>query len=177
MQDTMPTLRGQRVLLRPFTAADVTDTYVAWLNDPLVVRFSNQRFSNHDRESCLRYLRSFADTDNLFISIDRLNDLRAIGTMTAYVARPHGTADVGILIGDTSVWGQGFGQDAWDTLAQWLLGARGIRKLTAGALACNAPMIRLMEQSGMKREATRKEQELLDGVPQDIVHYARFAGV
>ncbi|MCC6247256.1 MAG: hypothetical protein IT499_05810, partial [Rubrivivax sp.] len=36
-------LRGRRVRLRPFTAADITDAYIGWLNDPEVVRYSNQR--------------------------------------------------------------------------------------------------------------------------------------
>jgi RimJ/RimL family protein N-acetyltransferase len=167
-------LSGNKVLLKPFSVFDINDAYIGWLNDPNVVKFSNQRFLKHDRESCLRYQASFEGTENLFVSVRSLSDDSPIGTLTAYVARHHGTVDVGIMIGDKSVWGQGYGQDAWDTLTNWLIGREGIRKLTAGTLACNFGMIRLMERSGMSKEAVKKAQELVDGRPEDIFYYAKF---
>jgi RimJ/RimL family protein N-acetyltransferase len=167
-------IRGAKVLLRSFCPEDISNSYIAWLNDPMVVRFSNQRFLTHDRVSCLRYLDSFAGTDNLFLSVRRLDTDQAIGTMTAYVSTHHGTVDVGILIGDTSVWGGGYGQDAWNTFTNWLLAQDSIRKLTAGTLACNVAMIRTMKRSEMQPDGVRKAQEIVDGVPQDIWHFARF---
>lgn len=167
-------LQGTKVILRKFIESDIDGVYLSWLNDPDVVRFSNQRFAEHDRESCIRYLASFDSTDNLFISVRNLADDHPVGTMTAYVSKPHGTVDVGIMIGDKSVWGSGYGQDAWDTLTKWLLGREGIRKLTAGTLACNAGMIKLMERSGMQHEATRKAQAIVDGDAMDILYYAKF---
>jgi len=167
-------LRGNRVRIDSFTLADVSPTYVGWLNDPEVVRFSNQRFRSHDLESCRAYLASFVDSTNLFLSIKALNG-RAIGTMTAYRAVPHGTVDVGIMIGDRACWGGGYGQDAWDTVLAWLLGRPDIRKVTAGTLACNRGMLRLIERSGMVLEGTRRAQEIVDGAPQDVVLFGKFA--
>lgn len=167
-------LYGDKVVLKPFDATDIDDIYINWLNDPEVVRFSNQRFLMHDRESCLRYLASFEGTNNLFISVRRQLDGRPLGTLTAYISRYHGTVDVGIMLGDKSVWGGGYGQDAWDTLAKWLLGRDDVRKLTAGTLACNYGMIKLMERSGMTLEAVRKAQEIVEGQPVDILYYAKF---
>ena len=174
MNSKAVTLKGEKVFLRPFTASDINDTYIGWLNDPDVVRFSNQRFLKHDLKSCLRYLASFDETDNLFVGVHRLSDGSPVGTMTAYVSSQHGTVDVGILIGDKSVWGMGYGQDAWNTLTKWLLDRDDIRKLTAGTLACNYGMIKLMERSGMHHEATRKEQEIVNGQAVDILYYAKF---
>jgi len=168
-------LSGERVRLTRFTDADITDDYIGWLNDPEVTRFSNQRFVRHDRDSCARYLASFEGTPSLFLSVRRRDDGRAIGTMTAYISDHHGTADVGILIGDRSCWGRGYGQDAWNTLLDWLLGERGLRKVTAGTLAVNQPMIRLAERSGMRLEGHRAKQEIVDGQPVDILYFARFA--
>ncbi len=168
-------LRGSRVELRRFLDSDLTDDYIAWLNDPQVVRFSNQRFRPHDRESCERYLATFDNSPNLFFSVRMADTGRSVGTMTAYLAPQHGTADVGIMIGDRSCWGQGLGQDAWNTLAAWLLQLKGVRKLTAGTLACNASMLHIMERCGMHVEGIRKQQEIADGRAQDIVYCAKFA--
>lgn len=169
-------LQGRQVALAPFTAEDITARYISWLNDPRVVRFSNQRFRRHDRASCESYLASFAGTANRFFSIRRLSSGEAIGTATAYVSQHHATVDAGILIGDPSVWGRGLGQDAWDTLTSWCMAQPGMRKLTAGTLDCNTGMIRLMERSGMELEAVRRAQELVDGQPHDLLYYARFSG-
>ena len=35
-------------------------------------------------------------------------------------------------------------------------------------------MIRVIQKSGMKLEAVRSKQELLDGKPQDILYFAKF---
>lgn len=94
--------------------------------------------------------------------------------MTVYVSVPHGTADVGIMVGCRTVWGQGIGSDAWSTMLAWLLETVGVRKVTAGTMRCNLAMVRLMEGSGMVLEAVRPMQELLDGIPQDIVLYGKF---
>lgn len=176
MTTSFPGLAGGKVILRPFGAADITDAYVGWLNDPEVTRFSNQRFRSHSRETCEAYLASFAGSPNLFLSVRDAVDDRAIGTMTAYRNLQHGTCDVGIMIGERTRWGGGYGQEAWDLLTAWLLSDGGVRKLTAGCLAPNHGMVRLMERSGMSREAVRVGQEIVDGKPEDIVLYARFAG-
>ncbi|HEX7887948.1 MAG TPA: GNAT family protein [Ramlibacter sp.] len=166
-------LQGELVEIRAFGPEDLTPEYVGWLNDPEVVRYSNQRFRRHDARSCAAYLESFPGTGNLFLSVRRKDGRHAIGTMTVYHASHHGTADVGILIGDRNAWGRGYGQDAWNTVVHWLARHPAVRKVTAGTVACNAGMLKLMERSGMKREAVRERQELIDGEPVDIVYFAK----
>jgi RimJ/RimL family protein N-acetyltransferase len=170
----LTTLHGRAVVLRPFGPADITPAYVGWLNDPQVVRYSNQRFRHHDAASCAAYLAGFDRSDNVFASVHRASDGLAVGTLTAYRSRHHGTADIGILIGDRAVRGHGLGHDAWDTMLAWLAAQPGLRKLTCGTLACNILMRRLAERSGMQLEATRRAQELVDGRPEDMLYFARF---
>lgn len=167
-------LFGSKVLLIPFCAEDISIQYISWLQDHNVLRFSNQRFFEHNIESSHKYLASFAQTDNLFLSLRNLEDGCAIGTMTAYASLHHGTVDMGILIGDRRVWSRGLGQDAWNILLNWLLCNPRVRKVTAGCAIGNMGMVRLMKKSGMLYEATLYKQELIDGKPHDIVYYARF---
>lgn len=168
-------ISGKKVCLRRFEPSDITEAYVGWLNDPVVTRFSNQRFRTHTRASCEAYLAGFDGSPSLFLSLHDAASGAAIGTMTAHANPHHSTCDAGILIGARERWGGGYGQEAWNALTGWLLAKGGVRKLTAGCLAANGAMIALMERSGMTREAVRVAQETLDGEPCDIVHYARFA--
>jgi ribosomal-protein-alanine N-acetyltransferase len=169
-------LSGRKVKLRPFELMDVNAHYIAWLNDQQIMRYSNQRFHVHDQATSECYLKSFCTTDNLFIAITDKNDGKLIGTMTVYVNRHHGTADVGIMLGERNSWGLGIGQDAWNTLCTWLMGPSvGLRKLTAGAVRPNVGMLRIMERFGMQLEAVRFKQEIIEGEEVDMLYYSRFA--
>lgn len=170
---SVPVLEGPRVRLRDFGPGDINAAYIGWLNDPEVVRLSNQRFVKHDCASCEAFHASLG-AHSSFVSVRLREGDEAVGTMTAHRNPHHGTVDVGIMIGARDAWGTGIGQEAWDLLTGHLLTEPDTRKLTAGTLACNIGMVRLMERSGMTHEATRRAQELVDGAPQDIVHYARF---
>lgn len=168
-------LLSEHLRISQFTEDDITAEYIGWLNDLEVTRFSNQRFHKHDLESCSKYLRSFDDSPNLFLVIRLRQGDIAIGTMTVYRNMNHATADIGIMIGSPAGRGRGLGVEAWQSLIEWLLTDGGTRKVTAGTLACNQPMIRLAEQSGMTVEGVRKGQEIVDGQPEDILLFGKFA--
>ena len=158
----------QHLRLRPFEAGDINATYLGWLNDPEVTRYSNQRFQQHTAESCATYLASFAGTINSFLLIEQLEDQRPIGTATVYRNNRHGTADIGLMVGERRCWGQGYGREAWQAVLGALLKEPGLRKVTGGTARPNQGMVKIMEQSGMEREAGRARQERIGGPPGDL---------
>jgi len=164
-------LIGALVELRLFFPENLTDSYLGWLRDPQLMRFSNQRFLTHNMETCRAYLTSFAATDNLFMSIYYKD--KFIGTMTAHRSTVHGTADIGILI-SPGEQAKGLGKDAWGTLMNHLL-ETGTRKVTGGTLRCNKAMVRVMQGCGMQPDGVRVAHELIDGRANDILHFAKFA--
>lgn len=166
-------LAGERTSVRRFEASDITLQYLSWLNNPRVTHFSNQRFQSHTIESCLKYLRGFTDSPNYFLAIWHSAEQSMIGTLTVYHNTHHRTADIGILIGNPNLWGQGLGLEAFTTLSRALYHSGHLRKLTSGCLAENRGMVSILEKAGFKLEATRVAQELLDDLPSDIVYYSK----
>jgi hypothetical protein len=59
---------GKKVSLQPFTLEDITEEYIGWLNDKIVVQWSNQRFKQHSKKTAQDYLNSFRETENLFLA-------------------------------------------------------------------------------------------------------------
>lgn len=167
-------VEGRFIILRQFQESDITKDYLAWLNDPLVVRYSGQRFKVHTVESCQKYLSAFTGTDNCFFAICDKNSLTVVGTLTVYYSQHHKTADIGIMIGNRSLWGKGYGLDAFQSIVDALHDARLVRKITAGTLVINLGMTSILQRAGFHLEATRKQHELFDGVPVDMVYYAKF---
>lgn len=168
-------LEGKRLALVPFEERHLTPTYVSWINDPAVVRFSEQRHRSHTLSSCEAYMRSFEGTAHHFWAIEVHEDgLGHVGNMNAYVDPPNRVADVGIMIGDVRARSRGLGLEAWRMACDHLLGPGGMRKVTAGTLSTNEPMLAIMARAGMKPDGTRSRQMLWEGREIDIVHAALF---
>lgn len=168
-------IRTVRLEIVPFSAAHLTPRYVGWLNDPEVVRYSDQRFRRHTLESCRAYWQSFEGTANGFWAVvDRVGEHGHIGTLTSYLETTHSVANVGIMIGERSTWGHGYGLEAWNGLCGYLLRELGLRKVEAGTLEVNTPMVSIMRRSGMVEDGRRTRQCLFDGREVDIVFAALF---
>ena len=112
--DNMPLklrLGGEEVCLRPAAEADTYQIFVSWWNHPSGVKFSNQRLLGHTRKARIDYLDSFVGTNNLHLANEDGSSHRLHGTITAYRPPPHGTADIGIMVGLSGVrqrvWIQG----------------------------------------------------------------------
>lgn len=174
MADT-PAIDAARIRLEPFAERHVSDMYVAWLNDPQVVRFSRQRHRKHTREDCLGFLRSFAGSDNLFWAIVLRENGAHLGNITVDVEPHDKVASVNILVGATSEWGKGYGFEAFDAACTYLLRSRGMRKVFAGTMETNAPMRRLMQKCGMAEEARFEQHYFWEGAPIAKVFGAKFS--
>lgn len=152
--------------------AHISDTYIGWLNDADVVRYSELRHRKHSRADTQAYVRSFDHrTAHLWAIVSC--DAAHIGNISAHRDAANATADIGILIGARDGHRQGYGTEAWQAVCTWLFDT-GVRKVTAGTMAANQPMRRVFEKCGMSVEGIKKGQFLLDGRPEDLVQVALF---
>jgi ribosomal-protein-alanine N-acetyltransferase len=166
----LPVLTTARTMITPFTAEHITDAYVGWLNDPEVVRFSRQRFQTHTKDSCRAFYESFRSSLSHFSAI--IAGGRHIGNVSTQVNREDNIADISLLIGDKTLWGQGYGAEVWGAVMAALLDA-GLRRVTGGCMADNAGMIHVFQKTGMTPYYVRPGYFLRDGQPVDSVHYKK----
>ena len=170
-----PVIETPRLRIVPFSEKYLTPRYVGWLNDPVVVRYSEQRHRKHTLESCRQYWQSFIDSPHIFWAVTAVDpSLGHIGNMNAHIDAVNSTADVGILIGERTIWGNGYGLEAWVAVCHYLLRDVGIRKVTAGTIAANKGMIRIMEKAGMVADGRRIRQCVIGESEEDIIHAALF---
>lgn len=160
-----------------FTEKHITPTYIAWLNNKEVVRYSELRHVEHTYESCFNYFHSFQNTENYFWAIEIFNENNWIhvGNINSYVNKKNNVADIGILIGEKSVWGKGIGYIAWKAVCDYLLNEQRIRKVTGGTLSANKAMLKIMQRSGMIEDGRRVRHYICDSEEVDICHYALFS--
>jgi len=161
--------------LQPFTEAHLTERYISWLNDPEVVRYSEQRHHDHTRESCESFIKQFTDGPNTLWAISEKSTGRHIGNINTAIDGPNKVADLAIMIGEKDVWGKGYGSQAWNAVMHYLFNRCKIRKITAGTMAVNTGMLSIMARCGMETEGQKKDQFIVDGEPVDMIMAAKFA--
>ncbi len=168
-------LHTERLMLRTFTPEFLTNKYVGWLNDPEVVKYSEQRHKTHTISICREYYESFNNQPNLFLTILIKGNLEHIGNITVLIDNNNLVADIAIVIGEKSVWGQGYGKEAFIGIMDYLLQNDVARKVTAGTMSINKPMLAIMKSSGMVDDGTRKGQLIVDGKEVDVVMTAAWS--
>jgi [ribosomal protein S5]-alanine N-acetyltransferase len=168
-----------RVSLRPFTEQHLTDKYVGWLNDATVTRFSERRREAHTLESCREYLRGLSQSGDWFLAIHVTGeqwDDEHVGNISVYFDRPNRNADIAILIGKTRIWGHGVGYRSFISAIEQIWAGSDVEKITAGTLAVNESMLRIMRKAGMKPDGVRHAHARWNAARMDVLHYALFRG-
>jgi RimJ/RimL family protein N-acetyltransferase len=153
----------------------LTERYVGWLNDPDVVRYSEQRHRSHSIESCSSYIDSMRASGGLFLSIETAHGEQPhIGNISVAIDAPNRAADLSIMIGDKGAWGRGYATMAWNAVMRYLLYEAGLRRVTAGTMEVNQPMIRLIKRSGMHIDCVRPRHFLWEDREIAFVGASRF---
>ena len=168
-----PILSTARLVLRPFGPQHLSDRYVSWLNDPETVRYSEQRHRRHTVETCQVWTAAMVKGPHLLWAIEETGTgLGHVGNLAVLIDPQNNLADMSILLGEAR--GCGLGREAWCAALAWLLGPRRVRKVTAGTMSTNLPMLMLMHRAGMEKDGVRRRHYLLNGQEVDIIFMAAF---
>jgi aminoglycoside 6'-N-acetyltransferase len=150
--EVMPTLRGDRVTLRPLVAADRA-ALIEVLRDPSVVDVWDTRGAENSVEELLA-----GDANWWVWAIDVDGELA--GSIQASEEDDEDYRSAGIDIFMSSRFqGRGLGTDAVRTLARWLFDERGHHRLTIDPAASNARAIRTYEKVGFKPVGVMRQYE------------------
>jgi [ribosomal protein S5]-alanine N-acetyltransferase len=160
------------VRLEPFSTRHLTATYVAWLNDPAVVRYSEQRHRKHTLDSCRAYVGRFESGPDRLWAVEYEGE--HVGNISAVVDLMNGTVEVSNLIGEPSVWGRGIGTESVRQAVNSMLD-EGYRKVWLGTVSCNAAELRLMDKLGLELDCVIRGHFLIDGKPVDEIRKCVFA--
>ena len=137
-----------------FPRPEQVETFVGWLNDPEVVKYSEQRHYEHSVDSQESYWTRIQDEPKRYWFIKNKNDgpSDVIGAISADYDEDNLTSNISIMIGDRNYWGKGFGKEAFGAVIENEK-AIGMEKVEAGMMVTNAPMIRTCLACGMQRDA------------------------
>src|SRR5947207_2702954 len=107
-----PFLVGEQVLLRPIEVADIEGPYLDWLNDYEVTRFLETGTTPATRASLQRYIDRIAHAPGtVMLAIVEKQTGTHVGNIKLNgIHSLHRRADFGIMLGDRTRWGRGYGK-------------------------------------------------------------------
>lgn len=174
MINPSPLIEDTDIILYPFQVTHLTQKYIGWLNTPENVKYSELRHATHSYETCSEYLQSMIRCKHFFWAITHVATGHHMGNLTAYIDYRNRIADLAILIGEEQYKGKGYGKKAWQLASDYLLNIFGLRKISAGTMSVNIPMIKIFESCGMKIEAIREKHFIWNEQLVDILLAAKF---
>jgi len=148
-------IKGKKIILRKKRLSDATNDY-CWRTDeelakldatkPLKVTFSEYLRYYQDE---LQYKTTWAQ----HFAIETL-DNKHIGNCMYYdIDSKLSQAELGILIGNRSYWGAGYGEDTVITLLKHIYSQTNLTRIFLHTLEWNKRAIRCFEKSGLERVA------------------------
>jgi len=163
-------ITGTKIYLRPLDRADINETYLSWLNDPEVNRFLEAGLSTHTLSSLEQYYEQVAGSaDTRFMAVVEENtDLHIGNVKLEPINWTHRTAVFGIMIGNKSKWGKGYGTEATRLAVEYAFGDLDLRKVSLGVMVKNVAAIKTYQRLGFVTEGTKRQEVLLEGKFEDV---------
>jgi RimJ/RimL family protein N-acetyltransferase len=158
-------LEGKRVYLRPLEREDLAGDYRNWINDHNVTRYIEAGtfpLTDDELESFFEF--NLKSPNNILFAIVEKKTGRHIGNaQIKNINWVHRTASRGILIGEKSCWGKGYGLEVANLLAEYAFERLNLNKLKSSTCAANAAVQKLNERAGYTLEGEAREEFFCDG--------------
>ena len=150
-------IRGNRLTLRAVERDDLP-RYTAWLNDPDVT-FHLTMFSPFNLEDETDWYERQRTDDtvlNLAIVINQeARHIASVGLMG--LSRREQRAELGIVIGDKSQWGKGYGREAIQLLLDFAFAELNLHRIFLRVDATHTAAIRCYVSCGFKEEGRLRD--------------------
>lgn len=162
-----------QVTIRLINLSDVSDKYIAWLNDPEVIRYLETRWHKQSRETIRRFIHEMSQGGARLHGIF-LDGTNHIGNIKVSPVEPnHKYATLSYFIGDRAQWNKGYATKAV-LLACEDARLSGARRVQAGCYGANVASQRVLEKAGFVREGIEVLKYKLDDAYDNGLSYAKM---
>ena len=150
----MVDIESKRLQLRELNVADVTESYVSWLNNPEINQYLESRFFKHEFKDVKRFVEEINnDKYNILLGIFIKKSMKHIGNIKiGPINLHHKTAYIGLLIGDNSEWHNGYATESIQAVTKFCFNKLNLMKIVAGCYESNTGSKKAFEKSGYEVE-------------------------
>ena len=141
---------SERLMFRILNKNDVSDRYIAWLNDHEVNRYLETRFSQQTRATCEAFVEMMADdsASYLFGIFDKITCSHIGNIKLGFINENHQSAQLSLFIGQKDCWGKGYATESIKSITKWGFDFIGLERVEAGCYDSNLGSLRAFLKVG-----------------------------
>ncbi|MBN1824272.1 MAG: GNAT family N-acetyltransferase [Endomicrobiales bacterium] len=153
---------GDRIYIKRLTPEDVTQDYVNWMNDAEVTQFLESRWKTYTLQDVKDYVKHVNSTSTEFMfGIFLKEGDKHIGNIKiGGLNQMHKYADIGLIIGEKSMWGKGFAAEAIKLATEYAFKEMGLNKIIAGIYEPNVGSYKAFLKCGYKDAARLRKHRM-----------------
>jgi RimJ/RimL family protein N-acetyltransferase len=166
-------LESKNFHLKELDVSDISDDYLAWVNDSEITRFLEIKYQVFTKDSLKKFVSECRTSDSKTlwgIYCNKTN--KHIGNISITCNVDRGIFDGGYFIGDKEYWGTSAAFEALTLMMKYGFEVRHMRRIIAGAYSNNMNARFLFHKIGFNKEAKIKESYMYDNEPVDVVIYS-----
>jgi [ribosomal protein S5]-alanine N-acetyltransferase len=158
-------LETEKTGLKGIALDDANEDYLRWMNDPEVTKGLDSGLFPSTIEALRDYVSNItrSRSDIMFAIIDKASNKHIGNIKLGNINWVNRNGELGILIGDKTAWGKGFGKDACALLVEYAFTKLNLRKVWLAVYSDNKAAHSLYLKLGFKEEGCLKNHVFSDG--------------
>lgn len=176
MPQPVITLAGDKVAIGPLRR-DLVPLYHAWISNPETTQYLSESGTVISLEEEFAWFEAqLRKTDARFFTIYSLPDYQPVGTVNLHqINHRHHKANLGIMIGEPGMRGQGLGTEAVELVVDFGFHAMGLHNIWLTTYDFNIAGQRAYLKAGFKEVGRRRQCRYLNGRFWDEIHFDLLA--
>lgn len=154
-----PTIKTERITLRPLTADDVPSLY-EWMPDKSLYKYWGKSAGKTDLRPELLFASPEKPTKSFHLGIICNADEKAVGEIWVYLIENDRMAKVAFRV-SPKYQGKGYASEALAAMARFCFTKTELRRLWTDADVRNAASVRVLEKCGFKREGLIRQGKMV----------------
>ena len=145
------------IYLKELTPKDVSKSYVKWMGDCEVHKFTSQKYKKNSLKDVTKYVREKKNSKNEFLyGIFLQKNKEHIGNIKlGPINYVHKNANISYFIGNKNYWGKGYAALAIAEVIK-IAKKKGLKKLQANFHEMNYASKKVLEKNKFKFKGTQK---------------------
>ena len=152
----------ESIHLKTIVAADVSEAYVVWLNDYLVTKFTEQKYSNHSLHSVKEFVSQQHMSENNLLFGIFIKGLHVGNIKLGPIKFEHLSAEISYFIGEKEFWNKGIASKCVSTVVQYATAELNLKKINAGYYENNIGSAKVLEKCGFVIEGIRRSDVIFE---------------
>ena len=164
--------------LRPLGSSHVSESYLNWLNEPELNRFSSRAGKIFTIDDVSDYINvANKSSDILLLGIFLNENEKHVGNIQLrYFDKRNRLAEIATLLGDKDYWGKGIIVEAARNLIHFGFQELNVHKFIMGNISPNRASTFKSTSLGAKLEGTRHAHVLFEGEYVDVLEFGLLKG-